>query len=244
MLAVIGGTGFGRMVGLDASETQVFSTPYGPATLTRGTLRGTELVFLPRHGEPPATPPHEINYRANISALKDAGVARVISVNAVGSTRQELSVPGLMIPDQLIDYTWGRAHTFFDHEIHHIDFTYPYTTSLRNELIDIAREVDGIALIEQGVYGCTQGPRLETAAEIKRLANDGCDVVGMTGMPEAALAAEAEIDYASLSVIVNAGAGIEGAIDFGAIGIAMNTGMQWVAAIIDRFAASESIGSR
>lgn len=240
MLAIIGGTGFGALAGLESASPINASTLYGAARFETGELNGTPVLFLPRHGSPPAIPPHEINYRANIIALKDAGADTIISVNAVGSVDPSLPVPALVIPDQIIDYTWGRDHTFFDHEIHHIDFTYPYTPALREQLIRIARTIDGAAVTEQGTYGCTQGPRLETAAEVSRLANDGCHIVGMTGMPEAALAAEAELDYASLSVVVNAGAGLEGVIDLAGIEAAMNEGMSWVAAIIRQYVAATS----
>lgn len=236
MLAIIGGTGFGALAGLESGAPVTAATPYGPAHFEEGKLAGANVLFLPRHGAPPSIPPHQINYRANVIALKDAGATAIVSVNAVGSVDERLPVPALVIPDQIIDYTWGREHTFFEHEIHHIDFTYPYTLSLREHLIELARNVDGAAVTETGVYGCTQGPRLESAAEVRRLASDGCTIVGMTGMPEAALAAEAEVDYASLSVVVNAGAGLEGAIDLGGIEAAMTEGMGWVADIIRRLA--------
>lgn len=238
MLAIIGGTGFGELAGLEDAESVAAATLYGASNFQKGLLAGVPVLFLPRHGAPPSTPPHAINYRANIIGLKDAGATRIISVNTVGSVDPALPVPALVIPDQIIDYTWGREHTFFNHEIHHIDFTYPFSAGLRQELIALARTIDGVKLVEEGTYGCTQGPRLETAAEVRRLAADGCHIVGMTAMPEAALAAEAGLDYASLSVVVNAGAGLEGEVDLDGIQAAMSEGMSWVAGVVRQFAQS------
>ena len=240
MLAVIGGTGFGELAGLESATPVTANTPYGTAWFEEGRLAGADVLFLPRHGSPPSIPPHQINYRANVAALKDAGASCIVSVNAVGSVDPALPVPALVIPDQIIDYTADRDHTFFDHEIHHIDFTYPYTPALRTRLIALARRVDGAELCESGTYGATQGPGLETGAEIQRLGRDGCTIVGMTGMPEAVLAAEAGLDYASLSVGVNAGAGLEGVVDLEGIEAAMKLGMSWVVEVIRGFAGGES----
>ncbi|MBD3648047.1 MAG: S-methyl-5'-thioinosine phosphorylase, partial [Pseudomonadales bacterium] len=208
MLAVIGGTGFGEFAGLEATEEVETDTPYGPARLEKGLLDGKAVIFLPRHGKPPVHPPHKINYRANIAALAQAGTDGIVSVNAVGGIDGSLALPELVFTDQIVDYTWGRAHTFFDDEIHHVDFTYPYDADLRAALMDSVRNLNreqgaNIVFRETGVYGCVQGPRLETAAEIRRMAGDGCDVVGMTAMPEAALAREKGIPYAGISVVVN-----------------------------------------
>lgn len=238
MLAVIGGTGFGEFAGLDAVETVTADTPYGSVRLEQGMLEGMPVLFLPRHGNPPVHPPHKINYRANIAALAQAGASRIVSINAVGGIDPALALPELVFTDQLVDYTWGRAHTFFDEEIHHIDFTFPYDAGLRDELIETTRRLNQerdtpLPFRESGVYGCVQGPRLETAAEIRRMANDGCDVVGMTAMPEAALAREKDIPYAGISVVVNKAAGLGDAeIDLAAIEQVLHEGMHWVGDIL------------
>lgn len=209
MLAVIGGTGFAEFSQLENITGSVVSTGYGDVYVEQGELHGQKLVFLPRHGHPPRFPPHRINYRANIDALVKLNVQRVLAVTAVGSVDPSLQVADLVIPDQIIDYTYGREHTFYEDELTHIDLTYPYDSEFRAELIHCAEQLQNVSGVWNGVYGCTQGPRLETAAEIKRLYNDGCTIVGMTAMPEAALARERDLPYAGISFIVNAGAGIE-----------------------------------
>jgi 5'-methylthioinosine phosphorylase len=244
VLGIIGGTGFGDFAGLAKVNATIINTPYGQAYVEQGQLAGEALVFLPRHGHPPRFPPHKINYRANIAALAQLGVERVLAITAVGSVDPRLAPGALVTPDQLIDYTWGREHTFFDAELEHIEFSYPYTQSLRLLVIEAIRRV--IAQVEsaapavdfhpRGVYGCTQGPRLETAAEIDRLARDGCTIVGMTGMPEAALAREKGLEYAGLSLVVNAGAGInDQLIDLDGIHAVMNAGMGQVRQILYEF---------
>jgi 5'-methylthioinosine phosphorylase len=210
--AVIGGTGLSKLPGLVLERHESIETPYGSPSsdLTFGALAGQRIVFLARHGDDRTIPPHCINYRANIQALKQVGVTRIIAVAAVGGIH-ELAVPAaIVIPDQLIDYSYGRDHTFFDGEqdhVTHIDFTAPYTPALRAALLQ-AGQAAGVNAINGGIYGCTQGPRLETPAEIVRMARDGCTLVGMTGMPEAALAREAGIAYASVAVVANWAAGI------------------------------------
>lgn len=210
-LALIGGSGLTRLEGLSVDRHEAMSTPYGdPSTaLTHGRYAGRDILFLPRHGHPHAIPPHRVNYRANIQALKEAGAGRILAVNAVGGITADMAPPRLVIPDQIIDYTWGRQHSFFEDgqdAITHIDFTRPYAGPLRDTILK-ATLTAGIAVIDGATYGATQGPRLETAAEIRRLQQDGCDIVGMTGMPEAALAREMEMDYASICVVVNWAAG-------------------------------------
>jgi 5'-deoxy-5'-methylthioadenosine phosphorylase len=212
MRAIIGGSGLGKIKSLQSSRREVVRTPYGDPScpLSFGTLGDYDVVFLARHGAGHRIAPHEINYRANIWALKEAGVTEIIAVAAVGGIDPDLKPGALVVPDQLIDYTYGRAHTFFqgpDQPVTHIDFTYPYSASLRDQLIR-ACQVVGHPTIAQGTYGACQGPRLETAAEIRRLARDGCSVVGMTGMPEAALARELGLAYACLAVVVNPAAGV------------------------------------
>lgn len=233
--AIIGGTGFSEFVGMAPAHWQHCRTPYGPASLALGDVFGVRVAFLPRHGRPARLPPHAINYRANIRALRDVGINRIVAINAVGSVDPDIPVPALVIPDQIIDYTWGREQTFFDRQIHHIDFTQPFDGGLRERLCELAAETD-IAHRLTGVYGCTQGPRLESAAEIRRMHSDGCHVVGMTAMPEAALARELDIAYASLCVNINPGAGVAGSetMDFDAMEAALAEGMDTVRVVLER----------
>jgi len=210
-LAIIGGTGLTSLKGLEITRREEMHTPYGEpsAPLMFGEMAGKEVVFLPRHGATHTIPPHKINYRANIWALKQSGVEQVIAVNAVGGIRADMTPGRLIVPDQIIDYTWSRINTFFEEgleEVVHIDFTEPYCEALRLALIACAVEA-GLEVIGEGTYAATQGPRLESTAEINRLERDGCDLVGMTGMPEAALARELELCYGCLSVVANMAAG-------------------------------------
>jgi 5'-methylthioinosine phosphorylase len=210
-LAIIGGTGLTALDGLKITESKWVDTEWGKPSseLQFGELNGESVVFLARHGNPHVIPPHRVNYRANIAALAEVGVKTIIGVNAVGGIRKDMSPASIAIPDQLIDYTWGRAQTFFDENLDgvtHIDFTAPYSETVRQSLIAAAKQT-GVDVIDSGVYGATQGPRLETSAEIRRMERDGCDLVGMTGMPEAALAAEKGLYYASLCLVVNWAAG-------------------------------------
>ena len=211
LLAVIGGTGLTELEGLKIVEERALDTKWGQssAPLLFGEYEGRRMVFLARHGNPHRIPPHQVNYRANIQMLRDVGATDILAVNAVGGIHPSMGPAHVNIPDQVIDYTYGRDHTFFEGdltEVTHIDFTYPYERELRAQLI-AAAQAAGVSVTTAGVYGCTQGPRLETAAEIARMERDGCDTVGMTGMPEAALAAEAQIRYASLALVVNWAAG-------------------------------------
>ena len=210
-LAIIGGSGLDEFAGLELSQSHRTITAWGrpSAAVKSGILNGVELLFLPRHGAGHRLPPHRINYRANIGVLADSGAEAIVATSAVGGIATE-AVPGVVvIPDQLIDYTSDREHTFFDgsqSEPEHVDFAHPYSSALRDKLVAAAVSAD-IRVLDSGVYGATQGPRLETAAEIDRLRRDGCTIVGMTGMPEAALAREFGIDYANLSLVVNPAAG-------------------------------------
>ncbi len=211
MLAIIGGSGLTALHGLKIKRQQMQPTPYGESSgpLTFGMLNDKEIVFLPRHGNPHVIPPHKINYRANIWALKENGVNNIIAVNAVGGITNEMSPERIAIPSQIIDYTWGRKHTYFEEnidEVTHVDFTYPYSAFLRNALMQASHAIH-LNCFDGGTYGATQGPRLETTAEIQRMEQDGCDLVGMTGMPEAALAREQDINYASICLVVNWAAG-------------------------------------
>ncbi len=210
-LAIIGGTGLGQLAELTIITRKALETPYGKpsADYIIGELGAREVVFLARHGNPHTIPPHKINYRANIWGLKQLGVETIIAVAAVGGITPAMAPAHLAIPDQIIDYSYDREHTFFSdtsHPVTHIDFTYPYNPELRDALIDAAARA-GIAASPSGTYGCTQGPRLESIAEIKRMEQDGCDLVGMTGMPEAALAKELNMRYAALAVVANWAAG-------------------------------------
>lgn len=210
-LAIIGGTGLTALEGLEIVRREVVHTPFGEPSgpLTHGTLYGREIVFLPRHGATHNIPPHMINYRANLWALKHIGVVRIIAVSAVGGINPELLPRRIAFPRQIIDYTYSRAHTYFEdglRHVTHIDFTSPYCQELREVLVAAAVQA-GLDAWAQGTYGATQGPRLETAAEIDRMERDGCDMVGMTGMPEAALARELELCYATAAVTANRAAG-------------------------------------
>lgn len=211
-LAIIGGTGVDELEGLQVLRDHSLKTPFGEPSraIQEGRLGEIPLFFLQRHGSPGAIPPHRINYRANLWALKSLGVDGIVAINAVGGITESMRPGRLLIPDQLIDYTWGREHSFDDGregELMHIDFTEPYERGLRMELLAAA---DGARIPHEtsGVLGVTQGPRLETSAEIQRMARDGCDVVGMTGMPEASLARELDLPYASVCMVVNPAAGL------------------------------------
>jgi 5'-methylthioadenosine phosphorylase len=186
-------------------------TPYGEPSgaLTFGRFADADVVFLARHGYGHTLAPHEINYRANLWALRELKVEGVVSVTTVGGIRADLGPGTLVLPDQIIDYTHSRKSTYFEGfemPVIHVDFTEPYTPALRARLLAAAQSC-GEPVVDGGVYACTQGPRLETAAEIERIARDGGDMVGMTGMPEAGLAREAELAYATLAVVVNHAAG-------------------------------------
>ena len=211
-LAIIGGTGIAELDGLEVLQEHVVQTPFGAPSraIQEGRLGNTQLFFLQRHGSPRAIPPHSINYRANVWALQSLGVDGIVAINAVGGITEDMRPGRLLIPDQIIDYTWGRAHTYDDGEdgeLMHIDFTEPYDRALRLALLEAADRAR-IPHEASGVHGITQGPRLETAAEVQRMERDGCDVVGMTGMPEAALARELGIPYAAICMVVNPAAGL------------------------------------
>ncbi|CAG0929019.1 MAG: S-methyl-5'-thioinosine phosphorylase [Rhodocyclaceae bacterium] len=211
MLAIIGGSGLTQLANLAVERREVVRTPYGEpsGTLTFGRLCDQPAVFIARHGYGHTIPPHEVNYRANVWALKQAGATSIVSVASVGGIRGDLGPGTLLVPHQIIDYTWGRKCTYHegcDAQVVHIDFTQPYDPELRQMLLEAARDA-GQAVMDGGIYAATQGPRLETAAEIDRLERDGADIVGMTGMPEAALARELELPYAAITVVANHAAG-------------------------------------
>jgi 5'-methylthioadenosine phosphorylase len=211
VLAIIGGSGLEQLPGMEITRQVAAATSYGEpsAPLLFGRLNGHDVVFLARHGKGHRLPPHKINYRANLWALHQHGIRHVVGVATVGGITPGFDAGTLVVPDQIIDYTWGRASSYFDGEaeaVKHVDFTQPYCASLRQRLAAAARQA-GEPVRAGGTYAATQGPRLESAAEIARLARDGADMVGMTGMPEAALARELNLCYATLAVVVNAAAG-------------------------------------
>jgi 5'-methylthioinosine phosphorylase len=210
-LAVIGGTGVYKLADLQDVEARELDTRFGaPSGSVRlGTLGGRRVAFLARHGEGHSVPPHQVNYRANLQALKDLGATRVLALNTVGGITDACGPRVLACPDQLIDYTWGRISTICEEpgsDVLHVDFGDPYTHLLRRQILSAAREAN-VEVLDGGCYGATQGPRLETRAEIRRMRRDGCDLVGMTGMPEAGLAREMGLEYACLAIVANWAAG-------------------------------------
>lgn len=210
MLAIIGGSGLSQLAGLEVTHRQAVCTPYGVPSgpLTFGNLLGRPVVFLARHGDAHAIAPHSVNYCANLWALREQKADGIVSVASVGGIRSDLTPGTIVVPDQIIDYTWGRRSTYFegDAPVTHIDFTEPYTQGLRVRLL-AAASACGEPVRDRAVYAATQGPRLETAAEIDRLERDGADIVGMTGMPEAALARELDLRYAAICLVANFAAG-------------------------------------
>ena len=211
MLAVIGGSGLTQLANLDVSHREVLRTPYGEpsSAVTFGQIGGQPVAFLARHGYGHTIPPHEVNYRANVWGLHQRGAKAIVSVASVGAIRADLKPGDIVVPHQIIDYTWGRKSTYHegaDCTVTHIDFTEPFDRRLRERLLDAGTR-SGIAPCGHAVYAATQGPRLDTAAEVDRMERDGADVVGMTGMPEAALARELGVPYASISVVANYAAG-------------------------------------
>jgi 5'-methylthioadenosine phosphorylase len=211
MLGIIGGSGLDQIEDLRLTRRQHCATPYGEpsAPLSFGLFRGREVVFLPRHGSDHGIAPHRINYRANLWAMHAQGIRDVVAVAAVGGIAAGMTTAALVVPDQIIDYTHGREASYFDgisNPLRHVDFTRPFCDDLRQRLLT-AGTAAGLAVHDGGTYGATQGPRLETAAEINRMERDGADIVGMTGMPEAVLARELGLCYAMLAVVVNAAAG-------------------------------------
>ena len=221
MLAVIGGTGLSRLTDFTDQSQLPVKTPFDDSPVIVNLVRceGGDFLFLPRHGEGHKVPPHKINYRANLKALEHLGASRIIAVNAVGGIGPGMGPGAFCVPDQIIDYSWGREHTFFSGGaagVNHVDFTEPYDESARALLLKAAAQANQSeprrrTVLDGGVYGCTQGPRLETAAEIRRLRQDGCTMVGMTGMPEAGLARELDLPYACIALSVNWAPGLDDA---------------------------------
>ncbi len=246
MLAIIGGRGLTQLANLKITHRQVMRTPYGEPSgaFQFGTLNQQEVIFLARHGYGYTIPPHLVNYRANLWALREQGVSDVVSVSTVGGIRADL-IPGtLVVPDQVIDYTHGRDYTFFSTRIasyKNIDFTLPYSMSLRSLILRSAAQVQQSCL-DGGVYAATDGPRLDSIAEINRYERDGADMVGMTGMPEAALARELGMGYATIAVVANCAAGrgdSQSSINMEGVNATARSAMVRVRAILECVCAEE-----
>jgi len=239
-LAIIGGTGLTHIEGLNIVDQHQLETPYGQpsAPIISGELAGKPVLFLPRHGVNHTIPPHKINYRANLWALHHLGAEQIIAVAAVGGIRNDMVPGALVLPNQIIDYTYGREQSFFTDAFsadRHIDFTFPYDRALRQKLKGIATQA-AVLILDGGTYGATQGPRLETAAEIKRMAQDGCAIVGMTGMPEACLAHELNVPYVTCAVVANWAAGLgDELINMADIEQNLSTSMEQVKKLLAQF---------
>jgi 5'-methylthioinosine phosphorylase len=241
VLAIIGGSGLTKLASLEVRRRKVARTPYGDPSgaITYGHVGTKDVLFLARHGYGHTIAPHEVNYRANLWALKQAGAAEIVSVASVGGIRNDIWPGTIILPQQIIDYTWGRSSTFFEGPgapVNHIDFTEPYSRELRARLVRAAAS-SGERIIDGGVYAATQGPRLETAAEINRLQRDGADIVGMTGMPEAALAREIGLEYAAIAVVANYAAGrgdSEHAVALDKIQVVLDEAMGRVRRVIEK----------
>jgi 5'-methylthioadenosine phosphorylase len=245
MLAILGGSGLAQLSSLSETTRIAARTKYGEPSgpLTLGKMGGREVMFLARHGDAHSIPPHQVNYKANIQALKDAGATRIAAVATVGGIRRDFGPGVLVVPNQIIDYTWGRASTFFEGpgaKVTHVDFTEPYSAVMRKALL-VAAKACGEPVVDGGCYGTTQGPRLESAAEIARMERDGADLVGMTAMPEAALAREAGLEYAAIAVVANHAAGkgdSAHAISLTAIEAVVEQAMRRVRRILENLAAA------
>ncbi|MDX1489797.1 MAG: S-methyl-5'-thioinosine phosphorylase [Pseudohongiellaceae bacterium] len=240
MIAVIGGTGLSDPALLGSHEIKSILTPYADQEVQLYLVKrgSVPVIFLPRHGREHSCAPHSINYRANIWALREIGVTKILAVNAVGGINENMGPGQIALPKQIIDYSWGREHSFSQHgKVLHIDFTNPYSEPLRASLLAAASAL-GVSVWPHGVYACTQGPRLETAAEVQRIRRDGGDMIGMTGMPEAALARELDLDYASIAVSVNWAAGLgDEEITLESIVKVLNAAMEKVIGLIDAVVA-------
>lgn len=246
MYAIIGGTGLNSLSGLVEGDQHTIDTPYGfpSGAISTGMYHQQKVCFLARHGRPHSIPPHKINYRANMYALKQLGVTDVIAINAVGGIHSHMPPKALSVPDQIIDYTWGREHTLYDGangQLEHIDFTEPYTQTIRKGLIQAARQAD-IEILPCGVYAATNGPRLESAAEVMRIKQDGGDMIGMTGMPEASLAIELELRYACLALSVNWAAGLHGLspITVEEMAVALESGIQSIEKVLAAYLSQKT----
>ena len=248
MLAIIGGSGLTTLSNLDVSHREVVRTPFGEPSgaLVFGEICGKPAMFLPRHGYGHTIAPHMVNYRANLWAIHHHKATGIISVASVGGIRDDLGPGEIVIPNQIIDYTWGRKSTYFegvDTPVTHVDFTEPYDASLRQRIQAAASSLN-IPVKVGGVYAATQGPRLESAAEINRMERDGADLVGMTGMPEAVLARELGIPYAAINVVANHAAGrgsSANGIHFESLEVVLHEAMGKVRGIIERLVSTQDI---
>lgn len=240
-LAIIGGTGLSRIEGLTIERREMIKTPFGAPScpILFGELNGLSVAFLARHGSKHQIPPHQINYCANLWALDSVGIERIIAVGSVGGIADDCTLGTVVVPDQIIDYTHGRENSFYDgtHGLNDvmvkaIDFSEPYDKHLRQVLIDGGAE-SGQQLVTSGTYGVSSGPRLETAAEVRRMERDGCTVVGMTGMPEAALARELGVAYACCAVVVNRAAGKDALKDSESLTASVDSGMKNARSVLE-----------
>lgn len=250
MLAVIGGSGFYDLKGLGESQCKTVRSEYAdqPLDIEIYETPVGQIAFLPRHGKHHRIPPHRINYRANIDALAAIGVTDIIGVNAVGGINAHTGPGSIIVPTQIIDYTWGRQSTFFEegmNEVVHIDFTHPFSEKLGRKVLTAIYQLaesgeETRTVLKHGAYGCTQGPRLESAAEILRMKQDGCDIVGMTAMPEVALAREKNIDYSMIALSVNWAAGIvPGIITMEEIRAVLEDGAAFIQDVLTKIASTE-----
>jgi 5'-methylthioadenosine phosphorylase len=207
-IAIIGGTGVYDPALLESPETHTVRTPFGESELTIGSYRGRKVAFIPRHGRGHQVPPHRINYRANIWALKQIGVTQVLATTAVGSLQKEITPGSFVVVDDFLDFTKSRPTTFYESgQVVHVDMSDPYCGRLRAHLLESARQL-GLSVHSGGTYVCAEGPRFETAAEIRLYASFGGAVVGMTSVPEVVLAKEAELCYATVCMVTNYGTGL------------------------------------
>jgi 5'-deoxy-5'-methylthioadenosine phosphorylase len=243
-IAIIGGSGLDRLPGFSVHVEHAGEDRWGLPSdaILEGEFAGQRVLFLARHGRSHHLAPHRINYRANLWALKSLGTEAIFAFAAVGGITPTMAPGRLVLPHQIIDYTWGRESSFLDGSdgpVGHIDFTEPYTPALRQRLLMASMEA-GLGPLPMAVYGATQGPRLETAAEIARMARDGCDVVGMTGMPEAALARELGIPYACCAIVANwaAGRAGNGPISMGEIEAVLARGREQILQLLPSLLAS------
>lgn len=236
-VGIIGGSGFASIPCLSQVDAVDINTPYGKPSdnLILGEIQDIEIVYLARHGEDHTIPPHKINYRANIWALKQLGVRSILALTTVGGISSDTYPGALVVPDQILDYTYGREHTFFNGEgtqVKHIDMLEPYNPELRQQILQ-GSEITGIDVVDTGTYAATQGPRFETPAEICRMERDGATIVGMTGMPEAVLAKELGIAYAAISLVVNPAAGKSGReISFSEVEQALSIGKEKIISLL------------
>lgn len=246
-LAIIGGSGLNALELLENASSYTAQTPWGAPScpILLGQWQGKSVAFLARHGRPHHVAPHNINYRANLFALHQLGVSQIAAINVVGGIHVSMRQPGqLIVPDQLIDYTYGRVSSFSDapdEAVRHIDFSFPYDESVRQSLLAASKSLQ-LHCHSSGTYGCTQGPRLETVGEVARMQRDGCDIVGMTGMPEACLARELEMAYASLCLVVNPAAGLtHGVVSLAEIEHHMQQGMEVVKQVLAAWVAAHRV---